>query len=381
MPITNAKKVIILGSAHPLRGGGLATFNHRLCKAFIDNGYEAFIVSFSLQYPNFLFPGSSQFTDEPAPEGVPIKTMVNSINPFNWIKVGLFLRKQKPDLIIVRYWLPFMGPCLGTILRFCNKHTKIICIADNVVPHEKRFGDKLFTKYFIKPIDGFITMSDKVFNDLKQFNKKQKPVLLEQHPLYDNFGKAITKEAACALLNINPNLPTALFFGFIRGYKGLDLLLEAMSKPAIINKNIQLIIAGEFYDEQEKYLALIKNSNNEANIHLHTSFIPDNEVYKYLSATDVVVQPYKNATQSGVTPLAYYFEKPMIVTNVGGLPQMVPHLKAGLVCEPNSQSVANAIEEFFKYPVDNFKNYLQEQKKILSWDNFITAILTLKSKL
>src|SRR6187549_3531734 len=189
-------KVIIIGPAHPLRGG-LATFNQRLAKEFIDQGNECSIYSFSLQYPGFIFPGTTQYTDEPAPENLAIHTVINSINPLNWIKVGNRLKKEKADIVIVRFWLPLMGPALGTILRRVrkNKYTKIICIADNVIPHEKRFGDKPFTKYFLKSCDAFITMSEKVMSELRLF-EKDKPAQQVQHPLYDNFGAIISKEEA-----------------------------------------------------------------------------------------------------------------------------------------------------------------------------------------
>jgi len=189
-------KIIIIGPAHPLRGG-LATFNQRLAKAFIDDGHSCSIYSFSLQYPSFLFPGKTQYTDEPAPENITVYSVINSINPFNWIKIGNRLKKEKPDIIVVRFWLPFMGPALGTILRRVrkSKHTKVICIADNIIPHEKRPGDKIFTKYFLKSCDAFITMSEKVMTDLRLF-QKQKPAQLVTHPLYDNFGDIISKKEA-----------------------------------------------------------------------------------------------------------------------------------------------------------------------------------------
>jgi hypothetical protein len=168
--------IVIIGPGHPLRGG-LATFNQRLAKEFIDEGHDCSLYSFSLQYPSFIFPGTTQYTDEPAPENLTIHTVINSINPFNWIKTGNRLKKARPDIIIVRFWLPLMGPALGTILRRVkkNKHTKIICIADNVIPHEKRMGDGAFTKYFLKPCDAFITMSEKVMADLRMFEKTKRP--------------------------------------------------------------------------------------------------------------------------------------------------------------------------------------------------------------
>lgn len=371
-------KIIIIGPAYPLRGG-LASFNERLAKEFSKEGNDVSIYTFSLQYPSFLFPGTTQYSSEIAPVGISIKTCINSINPLNWIKVGNELKKIKPDIIVVRYWLPFMGPCLGTILRWVkkNNYTKIITIADNIIPHEKRFGDAIFTKYFVKPVDAFITMSEKVLHDLKTFS--QKPALQVVHPLYDNFGEKIDKATARKHLNIQPEEKIILFFGFIRKYKGLDLLLEAMkilkfAKTSPLGDGGKLLIAGEFYEDRKQYDDLIEKLSIRSSLILHTDFIADSEVKYYLSAADFVIQPYRNATQSGVTPLAYHFEKPMLVTNVGGLPALVPHKKAGLVCEPNPASIAIGIAELYALGEDYFLPTLIEEKKKYCWAVLTEAI-------
>ncbi|MEO7394547.1 MAG: glycosyltransferase [Chitinophagaceae bacterium] len=384
-----ATKVVIIGPAHPLRGG-LATFNQRLAKAFIDQGDDCSIYSFSLQYPAFIFPGSTQYTNEPAPENLVIHTVINSINPFNWIKVGKRLQKEKPDIIIVRFWLPLMGPSLGTILRRVrkNKHTKIICIADNVLPHEKRIGDKLFTRYFLKSCDAFITMSEKVMRDLRLF-EKTKPAKLVSHPLYDNFGSIIPKQYARKYLDLPENENIILFFGFIRKYKGLDLLLEAMAilknfKPQtypLTSSGLKLLIAGEYYGDQKSYEEQIEKLGIQDQLILKTDFIPDSEVKYYMSAADAVIQPYRNATQSGVTPLAYHFEKPMIVTNVGGLPILVPDEKVGLVVEPNPTAIADGILKFYQLGENYFIPHLRNEKQKYSWSNLITAIKSLAKEI
>ncbi|HQW84631.1 MAG TPA: glycosyltransferase [Ferruginibacter sp.] len=374
------KQILIIGSAHPLRGGGIATFNERLARQFISEGFNTKIYSFTLQYPGFLFPGKSQFTNEPAPQGLKINSSINSINPFNWLKVGREIKKIKPDIVVVRYWIPFMGPCLGTILRIIkkNKHTKIICIADNIIPHEKRIGDKSFTRYFIKSVDAFIIMSKQVMNDLQSFAVTKKAILLP-HPLYDNFGDKISKEEARKILGVDKHESIILFFGFIRKYKGLDILIDAMK---ILSKNpktanIKLLIAGEFYDNRTTYDEQIIKTGIGDQLIMHTNFIKDNEVKYYVCAADVVVQPYRNATQSGVTPLAYHFEVPMIVTAVGGLPAMVPDGKAGLVAEPNALSIAEKINEYFQKGENYFLPYLLEEKKKLSWARMTESILEL----
>ena len=375
------KKVIIIGPAHPLRGG-LATFDHRLAKQFIDEGFDCNIYSYSLQYPSFLFPGKTQYSDEPPPEGIPIFTKINSINPFNWIAVGNALRRMKPDLVVVRYWLPFMGPALGTILRRTrkNKHSKIIAIADNVLPHEKRPGDTAFTKYFLKSCDAFVTMSEKVMQDLRKF-ETEKPARQVLHPLYDNFGERLSKKEAREKLGIPEDQNVILFFGFIRNYKGLDLLLKAMADERIRESGIKLLVAGEFYEDEKPYREIIKQFGIADALLLRTDFIPDSEVRFYLSAADAVIQPYRNATQSGVTPLAYHFEKPMVVTNVGGLPALVPNEKAGLVAEPEPTSIADAILRFYQLGEDFFIPHLRTEKLKYSWHKLVESIMELQKEI
>lgn len=370
------KKIIIIGPAYPLRGGGMSTFNERLARAFMEEGHDVCIYTFSLQYPTILFPGTSQYSDEAAPEGLHIKVLINSINPFNWIKVGNLLRKEKPDLIVVRYWLPFMGPCFGTILRIAkkNQHSKVVCIADNIIPHEKRIGDTVFTKYFVKPIDAFVSMSEKVLADLRLFDTK-KPAQYVPHPLYDNFGEKISQLEARQYLGVAIDQPLILFFGFIRKYKGLDILLHSM---AILKEKIpalKLMIAGEFYDDQPAYEALIETLGIKNQLLLHTHFITDKEIKYYLCAADMVVQPYRNATQSGVTPLAYHFEIPMLVTNVGGLAAMVPDGKVGLVSTPDAAAIAAKVEQFFTTGAAPYLPHIKEEKKKYSWQKMVKALL------
>ncbi len=370
------KKLIIIGPAWPLRGG-LASFDERLARQFTEEGYDTSIYTFSLQYPGFIFPGTTQYSSEPAPEGIKIRACINSVNPFNWFKVGNELRALKPDLVIVRYWLPFMGPCLGTILRRVkkNRFTKIICIADNVVPHEHRPGDKPFTQYFVKPVDAFVTMSEKVRTDLHAFTSKPSQRIV--HPLYDNFGEAVSKNEARVKLALPENEKIILFFGFIRKYKGLDILLEAINDQRIRKSNIKLLVAGEFYENRKDIDELIAKLGIASQLILRTDFIADSEVRYYLSAADFVIQPYRNATQSGVTPLAYHFEKPMLVTNVGGLPDLVPDGEVGIVTEPDALSIATGIMRLYELGENFFLPHLREEKKKYSWHKLAEAILQL----
>jgi glycosyltransferase involved in cell wall biosynthesis len=368
--------IVIIGSAHPLRGGGISTFNERLAEVLQQQGHDVSIYSFSLQYPSFLFPGKSQFTNEPAPKNLLIYSVINSINPLNWIKTGTRIKKNNPDLVIVRYWLPFMGPCLGTILRRVkkNKHTRILCIADNIIPHEKRIGDMAFTRYFLKPVDTFLTMSKDVLKDLKTLTRKT--ANYHPHPLYDNYGPAISKDEACRALGLNTQNKHILFFGFIRKYKGLDLLLEALNIIKANTLNIKLVIAGEFYDDKAYYEELIAKYQLQNLVVMFTSFIPNNEIKNYFCAADLVVQPYRTATQSGITQIAFHFEKPIVVTDVGGLAELVPDNKCGYVVKPVPASIADAIIKFYTDgPIDRFEENIKTEKTKYSWDSFTQSLL------
>jgi len=370
-------KIAILGTAHPLRGG-LAAFNERLAYQLQQEGHEVTIWSFSLQYPSFLFPGKTQFTDEPAPKGLDIRTTVNSVNPLNWLRVGARMNKERYDLVIVKYWLPFMGPAFGTILKGAKKNgkTRVVCIVDNIIPHEKRPGDKQFTNYFIKAVDAFVTMSKDVLKDVKTFTDK--PAAFTPHPVYDIYKEAVSKEEACKKIGVEPGRKYLLFFGFIREYKGLDWLLEAMADERIRRSGIELIAAGEYYnkDVEAANNAIIAKHKLENTVHMRTDFIPDSEVRYYFSAADLVVQPYKHATQSGITQIAFHFEKPMVVTNVGGLPEVVPDGKVGFVAEPNPTAIADAILKFFEpNAIPNLHENILQEKKKYSWETFTDVMM------
>ncbi len=375
-------KVIIVGPAFPLRGG-IANFNESLCREFVKAGHDTQIYSFSLQYPSLLFPGTTQYETGKPPSDISIKTIINSINPFNWINSALKIKKQKPDLVIVRFWIPFMGPCLGTIMRIVKFNTKIkvIAITDNVIPHEKRFGDSFFTRYFVKSCQGFVAMSKAVLNDLNSFTNNQHKAFIP-HPIYDTFGEKVTKHDALQKLKLDPQKHYILFFGFIRQYKGLDLLLKAMADENIKKLNITLIVAGEFYESPEPYLQLIQKHQLEQHLILNTHYIHSDLVKYYFCAADLIVQPYHTATQSGVTQIAYHFERPMLVTNVGGLAEMVPHQLCGYVADRDPQQIANYIKDFYleSRETEMVKNTIQE-KKNFSWKAMVDGILDLYHKI
>ena len=372
--------LVIIGPGWPLRGG-LSAFDEQLARTFNDKKIDSSIVSFSLQYPSLLFPGSTQYTSDPAPKEVTIFSIINSINPFNWIRVGLRLKKQKPDLIIVRYWIPFLAPCLGTICRIAksNKHTKVISIVDNMIPHEKRIGDHQLTSYFAKSVDGFLTMSQKVSNDVQRFSDK--PIVMSPHPIFAHFGNPILKAEARKIIGLQEEDKIILFFGFIRHYKGLDMLIKAMATDTIKNTNIKLMVVGEFYENAQPYYDLIKSLGLEDRIILHTQFVPDEEVKNYVCSADFIIQPYRNATQSGVTPLAYHFEIPMLVTNVGALADTVPHGKVGFVVEPTVEAIASGIGQLYEKGTDHFKSHIQAEKKKYSWEQMADNFLILQQQL
>ena len=371
-------KIVILGSAYPLRGGGMATFNERLARAFMDAGHQVTIYTFSLQYPKLLFPGKSQYSKDEKPDDLNIKVSVNSINPLNWQRVGKELKRLKADLLLIRYWLPFMAPCLGRIADIVkkNKHTRVVAIADNIIPHEKRLGDKLLTRYFVTKPDAFICMTKQVQHDLVSFKVPTEKIGMIPHPLYDNFGDPLSKSDARKQLDLPPNENIILFFGFIRKYKGLDLLIRALGDARLKKLEVKLLVAGEFYVKPESYHKLAKECEVIDQIYWHTDFIPNDLVRAYFCAADLVAQPYKHATQSGVTQVAYHFDKPMLVTRVGGLPEMVKHNEAGYVVAPVSADIAASIEDYFKNDrSEEMINAVKQEKKRFSWDHLVNGIL------
>jgi glycosyltransferase involved in cell wall biosynthesis len=370
------RNVIIIGTAFPFRGGGMSTYNERLARAFQQRGDQVTIYTFSLQYPGFLFPGKTQFSTDPPPSDLSIKVAVNSINPVNWIKVGLEIKKLKADLVIIRYWMPFMAPSLGTLARIIrrNKHSKVVAIADNIIPHEKVPGGNLLSQYFVNSCDGFIVMSRAVLNDLNKFDLVR-PRLYSPHPLYDNFGSPVSKSQAKRHLGLEEDTMYILFFGFIREYKGLDLLIKAFADERFRKLQVKLLIAGEFYVDGKPYLDLIDSLGLQKEIILRTEFIENSEIVNYFCASDIVAQPYKDATQSGVTQIAYHFEKPMLTTNVGGLSEMVPDGKVGYVVSPDVNEISEALLRFFNEKKEQeFSSNAAIEKKRFSWEILLNQI-------
>jgi D-inositol-3-phosphate glycosyltransferase len=373
--------IISLGPSYPYRGG-IASFNDRLALEFTMEGHKIELLTFSLQYPRILFPGKTQYTDGPPPEGIKILRKLNTVNPFTWITAGIKIKIEKPDILLIRYWLPAMSPCFGTVARIAksNRHTIVICIFDNVLPHERRAGDKMLTRYIVSGIDGAILMSQSVFNDLQSF-RSDIPAVLSPHPLFDSYGDKVEKSKALQLLGLSPDYQYLLFFGFIRAYKGLDLLIKAFSDNRLRNRKLKLVIAGEFYEDDLPYKQLVKNNSLENDVVFFDHFIKNDDVPLFFSIADLVVQPYKTATQSGVTQIAFHYEKPMLVTDVGGLKEIVPNGICGYVVKPDPYEIATAINDYFENSrKELFTEGVKNEKKRFSWDKMTAAIIEVYNK-
>ena len=372
-------KITILGPAHPYRGG-LASIMEIMARTFQQRGSEVDIKTFTLQYPSLLFPGESQTVATPPPADLRICRCVNTMNPLNWVRVGRRIRRERPDFVLMKYWTPFMAPCFGTIARLArgNGHTKVLCQIDNVEPHEHHLTDKPFNRYYLRSVDGFVYMSEQVHSELQAYTDA--PALFSPHPLFENFGERVARSEACVRLGLDPANRYVLFFGLIRDYKGLDLLLDAWArlKRAGRTEGRRLIVAGEFYTAREPYLNRIADNGLQDEVLLHDRFIPDDDVKYYFSAADFVVQPYKTATQSGVTQIAYQFCVPMVVTAVGGLPEIVPDGRVGYVCPPTAEGVAAAMDRMYEGDaLKRFRENCVEERRRFSWEEMCSRVTEL----
>lgn len=369
------KRIVIVSPAHPLRGG-IAASTERLAVELQKLGHSVSIFSFSLQYPGFLFPGKTQFTSDPAPlgkDGNPLKivTCINSVNPVSWVLSGLKIAAEHPDQVIVRFWLPFMGPALGTLLRVMRwrRRVRVTGLVDNIIPHEKRPGDRLFARYFTGACDDFLVMSKSVGEEIRQFSGK--PVAFSPHPLYDNYGELQNKYTARTTLGIPADAQVVLFFGFIRHYKGLDILLHALADTP----QVHVLVAGECYENWAPYQQIIDDNRMNDRVHVVSDFIPAEQVSRYFSAADIVVQPYRSATQSGISQIACHFGLPMIVSNVGGLPEIVTDKVSGYVVAPDAAAVTRALKDYFENNrSDAMRKGVQQEKQRFTWDKMADAL-------
>lgn len=375
------RKVIIIGPAYPLRGG-IANFNEALYRAYEKAGASVEIVSFSVQYPSILFPGKSQVESDTRPDpGLRIQSLIHSLNPVSWLRTARYINQQKPDYVVVRFWLPFMAMSLGSILRFLNKDIRTIALVDNAIPHEKRPGDRLLTRYFMSRAQGFVTMSKSVLNDLSQFTQSVHKRFIP-HPVYDIYGEPVPMKEAREALGLNADDKLLLFFGFVRKYKGLNLLLDAMADPRLEAMNVKLVVAGEFYEDSATYLSQIQQNKLTERVILHDHFIPAEDIARYFGAANMVAQTYLSATQSGVTQIAYHFGRPMLVTDVGGLAEIVSHQQAGYVCEQSPADIADAVVDFFEQNREpEMARFVQSKAPEFSWEAMVNGIEELFSNL
>lgn len=370
--------ITLLGPAHPYRGG-LAIIMQTMARVFQREGHRVDLKTFSVQYPQWLFPGKSQFVDTPAPADLRIERCVSTVNPFNWLRMGRRIRRERPDIVLLKYWTPFMAPCFGTIARLArrNGHTRFLCQIDNVEPHEHHFFDRWFNRWFLGAVDGFVYMSEQVHRELEAYTDA--PALFSPHPRFESYGEPIDRAEACRRLGLDPQRRYALFFGLIRDYKGLDWLLEAWAKlraEGRIGAEWRLVVAGECYTDPETYRRTIERCGLTEEVAFHDRFIPDEEVKAYFSAADFLVLPYKSATQSGVTQIAYQFRLPVIVTRVGGLAEIVPDGAVGYVCPPSPEGVADAIARIADPAVlARFRTNMEEERKRFSWEEMCRRLL------
>lgn len=367
-------RIAFLSTFYPYRGG-IAQFSGALLRALEHEGHEVKAFNFTRQYPEFLFPGKTQLVnDKDTADPIESYRVLDSINPISYLKTSNAINTYSPDVLITSYWMPFFAPSMGTIARNIHSKTKIVSVLHNVVPHEKRFFDKAFSLYFLAPHHGFVALTSKVSKDLHELAPEAKS-MLHPHPLYDHFGAKIDTIEARKKLNIPQDKKVLLFFGFIRDYKGLDILINAFAQ---LDSSYHLLIAGEVYGSFDNYQAQIDRHPLKEHISVYNNYIGDHEVPTYFSAADVCLLPYKSATQSGITSISYHFDLPLIATNVGGLKETIFHNETGLICnQPNAQDLANTITDFFGTDkAEKFKVGIQKLKEEWSWKALAKKIIS-----
>jgi glycosyltransferase involved in cell wall biosynthesis len=363
-------KIAVLSPFYPYRGG-IAQFSAMLYQA-LEEEHEVRAFSFSRLYPQLFFPGKTQYVESTdRAVAVPAECVLDSINPFSYQKTARAIERFQPDLLIIAYWMPFFAPAYGHIAARLKKKTTVIALLHNALPHEPEFFDKPLARLFFKQCKGFVVMSETVKKDLLALQPGAN-YLLQPHPLYDHFGEKVEPFQARKELGIDPGKKTLLFFGLIRYYKGLDLLIEALS---LLDSSYQLVIAGEPYEPFDKYQKQIDASPAKDRIKVIARYISDSEVPRLFSASNLLVLPYRSTTQSGVVPVAYHFETPVLVTNVGSLREMIESHGTGIVCRPEAPDMAGGIEKFFGENPGRYIARIKEEKKKLSWEAFAGALV------
>jgi D-inositol-3-phosphate glycosyltransferase len=367
-------KILLIGPAHPLRGG-IAQFMALLYKALRGRGHDVLFHRFIRQYPKFLFPGKTQNDESKPPLAVESEPLFDPLNPFNWFAEGARAAREKPDLIILNWWIPFFGPSYFAVLlivKLLAPRTKVMLVVHNAIPHEKRPGDMLLTKLVFSLTDYFVVMSGAVRDDLLKV-KPGAEFILTPHPLYEVFGEPKDKDEAKRALGVSG--PVVLFFGFIRQYKGLHILLEAMPK-VLKDIPLTLVVAGEFYEDKDSYTEQIERLRLQGSVKVLDRFIPNEAVGDYFSAADVLVLPYLSATQSGITQIAFAFDLPVIATLVGGLPEVVTDGETGFLVPPDDpDALAEAVVRYFKTDsLKKFRENVRREKERFSWEAFAEGV-------
>ncbi|MFK7848435.1 MAG: glycosyltransferase [Rhodothermales bacterium] len=368
------KNIILVGPASPYRGG-IAHFLRATFNGLIRRGHQVEVVNFTRQYPALFFPGKTQYETGES-KSIPSTRLLDSINPLSWRRTAKYMIRKRPEVVVFMHWMPFFAPAYGFIARRLKAQgIRVICLVHNALPHERRPGDRAMSRYFFKACDGFVTMSSAVEKDLNSLGARGRKLVVG-HPVYESFGDAVPQEEARSRLGLRTDVPVLLFFGFVRRYKGLKVLLDSM--PAVVKNlpNVRLVVAGECYEDEQQYKDFITQNELAAHVILKFEYIPEKDISDLFSSADVVVQPYISATQSGVAQIAYHFDRSLIVTDVGGLAEIVPHEQAGLVVPPEDpKALATAIIRFFE---EDMRPQLQagvlEEKKKYSWDQLLEAI-------
>ncbi len=371
----SGRKIVLVGPMHPYRGG-IAHFLETMYRGLQARGHAVEAVTFTRQYPERLFPGKTQYETGDVAHPVPARRLIDTINPATWFSAARQVAARQPDAVLFKYWMPFFAPAFGTIARRVRKRgARVIVVVDNAIPHERRPGDLALGRYFFKAVDGCIVMSEAVGRDLRRLGVEA-PVRQVVHPVYDLFGEAPPQAEARAALGLPPEAPVLLFFGFIRRYKGLYVLLEAMPRILDALPEARLLVAGEFYEDEAPYRRLIAQNGLHERVLLHGEYLPNEAVPRYFAAADVVVQPYVSATQSGVAQVAFHFDKPAIITDVGGLAEVVPHERAGLVVPPEDPAaLAAAVVRFFREQMGTrLAEGVRREKRKYSWDRLYEAV-------
>ncbi len=365
--------LVLIGPVYPLRGG--IAHSTALLAQYLSRRHTVSVISYKRQYPSILFPGTTQFESQGDAIPVPAVHEIDSINPLTWRRVGKRLRALAPDCVIVKYWMPFFAPCVATIARMArrNGRTKILFVCDNIMPHERRPGDMLLTRMAFAAADAAIVQSGAVEQELLEVTHRV-PYRHVPHPVYESFGAPVPKDEARKKLKL-ADVRIIHFFGFIRAYKGLKVLLEAM--PEVLRSvPVRLLIAGEFYEGEKEYRELIARLKLENAVTIVSEYIPRPEVPFYFSAADVVVLPYNSATQSGIAQIAYNFDKPVITTRVGGLGEVVDDGRTGTIVAPGDPpALARAIVEFYvSRREEEFVANVRTWKRRFSWEAMVDAV-------